>query len=117
MGLSGDVSGTGDVSGQSSMEIDGSVTGSLSASGQASVNANSCDNVSTSGQSSCSSGTQSVTVDNSEQSTTKRGTIFCDYDFDISVCIGGNTKLWSCTQNDVVFARDVQIGESVRTAG
>jgi hypothetical protein len=116
MSVSGDVGG-GSVDGQASLTASGSVTDgtTLSANGQSSVTISSCDNVSTGGQASCNSGDIDVSVDVSEQSSTMKGTRGCTNFISFNVCIGGNNHLWSCDRNEVVLARNVQIGDSIRT--
>ena len=63
--------GSGNVMGDSEVTVTGEVTGSVSIMGDSEFNAPSCDNIVATGDSTCSTGSQDVEVDTSEQPMTK----------------------------------------------
>lgn len=77
VGVKGNL-GSGSVSGASTVTVTGT-TESVNADGASTIEAQSCENVSTSGASSCESGSQEVSVDATEQSMTSSGTFTCGY--------------------------------------
>ena len=55
-----------------------------------------------------------MSVDLSKKPDTLKGNARCGDWWSAHICIGGDTSLFSCTEDKVVSARDVSVGDQVR---
>ncbi|KAL7551420.1 hypothetical protein ACHAWF_014608 [Thalassiosira exigua] len=110
--ISGDV-GSGIVEGASTVTASGKAAPALDVHSASTLRVQDCSLVHVSGASSCDEGVFPVSVDLSEKPETLKGNAVCG-SWGGGVCIGGDTPLFSCTEEKVVAARDVSVGDEVR---